>query len=249
MFRPAPGAGDASSRQALAEGVLAMVGFAGVLWFIAHSVDQSAARVAANVDPQVRDALEAFSLLGSANWMLALSALGGAFALYKAAHSRRPRDQAAFAVLATRAGFLFLTIALSVALCQAFKFALGRAHPHLFAQFEAFRFHMFTVEAAAASFPSGHATTAFAAATVMAIFVPRWQAAFFLLALAIAVARVAAGVHFPSDVLGGMVLGVALAISLARYFARRKIVFHMVDGRIVRRGEGLVTRALKRRGP
>ena len=73
--------------------------------------------------------LEAFSLLGSANWMLALSALGGAFALYKAAHSRRPRDQAAFAVLATRAGFLFLTIALSVALCQAFKFALGRAHP------------------------------------------------------------------------------------------------------------------------
>ena len=177
--------------------------------------------------------------------MLVGSGLVGLVALILAANTKRPRDQMGFAVLATRAGFLFLTIALSVVLVQAIKFALGRAHPHLVEHFYAFHFSLFSPDAAVASFPSGHATTAFAAAAVMAIFVPRGQIAFFIAALAISFSRVASGVHFPSDVLGGMVLGMALAIALARYFARRKIVFHMVDGRIVRRGERLVRRTLR----
>lgn len=247
MFRPASGHGEAAANgmSPALEGALAALAFVGVLYFIAHSIDQPIARIAANVDPHARRILLAFSEIGSAAWILVGSALVGLGALWTAARSQRPRNQMGFSVLATRAGFLFLTVAVSVLLCQAFKFTLGRAHPHLLAHFDAFRFQFFSPEAAAASFPSGHATTAFAAATVMAIFVPRWQLVFFLLALAIGVARVATGVHFPSDVLGGMVLGVALAIALARYFARRKIVFHMVNGRIVRRGERLVRKALR----
>lgn len=247
MFRPAAGHGEvaANGMSPALEGVLAALAFVGVLYFIAHSIDQPIASIAANVDPHARRILLVFSEIGSAAWMLVGSALVGLAALWIAARAQRPRNQMGFSVLATRAGFLFLTVALSVMLCQAFKFALGRAHPHLIGQINAFHFQFFSPEGAAASFPSGHATTAFAAATVMAIFVPRWQLVFFLLALTIGMARVATGVHFPSDVLGGMVLGVALAIALARYFARRKIVFHMVDGRIVRRGERLVRKALR----
>jgi membrane-associated phospholipid phosphatase len=248
MFRPAPGPHrpvHAPDRQALIEGLAGAAAFVGVLYFIAHSIDQQTARVAAGVDPSARRLLLSFSELGSSGWMLVASGLVGLVALALAANARRPRDQVGFAVLSTRAGFLFLVVALSVALAQAIKFAIGRAHPHLLEHFNAFQFQMFSAESALASFPSGHATTAFAAAAVLAIFVPRLQAVFFVLALAISVARVATGIHFPSDVLGGMVLGVTLAIALARYFARRKIVFHMVEGRIVRRGERLVRRALR----
>jgi len=66
------------------------------------------------------------------------------------------------------------------------------------------------------SFPSGHAATSFAAATVLTATSPRWGPLWFLLALAIGFSRVYVGVHYPLDVLGGAVLGAAIAIALLR---------------------------------
>jgi undecaprenyl-diphosphatase len=65
-----------------------------------------------------------------------------------------------------------------------------------------------------ASFPSGHASTSFAAATVLSIAVPRWAPGFYLLALAIGFSRVYVGVHYPLDIVGGAVLGISVAIAL-----------------------------------
>jgi undecaprenyl-diphosphatase len=65
-----------------------------------------------------------------------------------------------------------------------------------------------------ASFPSGHAATSFAAATVLSFAFPRWAPAFFLLALAIGFSRVYVGVHYPLDIVGGAILGVSVAIAL-----------------------------------
>jgi undecaprenyl-diphosphatase len=64
------------------------------------------------------------------------------------------------------------------------------------------------------SFPSGHAATSFAAATVLTFLRPRWAPAFFLLALAIGFSRVYVGVHYPLDIVGGAVLGILVAIAL-----------------------------------
>jgi membrane-associated phospholipid phosphatase len=64
------------------------------------------------------------------------------------------------------------------------------------------------------SFPSGHATTSFACATMLAFCAPRAAPAFFVLAAAIAWSRVYVGVHYPLDVLGGAVLGVLISIAL-----------------------------------
>jgi undecaprenyl-diphosphatase len=64
------------------------------------------------------------------------------------------------------------------------------------------------------SFPSGHATSSFACATILSFYAPRAAPAFFLLAAAIAWSRVYVGVHYPLDVLGGAVLGVLIAIAL-----------------------------------
>ena len=64
------------------------------------------------------------------------------------------------------------------------------------------------------SFPSGHAATSFACATVLALAFPRLAAPLYVLAAAIGFSRIYVGVHYPLDVLGGAVLGVAVAIAL-----------------------------------
>jgi undecaprenyl-diphosphatase len=69
------------------------------------------------------------------------------------------------------------------------------------------------------AFPSGHASTAFACATVIAWASPRIRVPAFALAAAIAWSRVYVGVHWPLDVLGGAVLGVLVATALLKLAA------------------------------
>ncbi|HWN21789.1 MAG TPA: phosphatase PAP2 family protein [Gaiellaceae bacterium] len=67
---------------------------------------------------------------------------------------------------------------------------------------------------ATGSFPSGHATVAFACATVLALAVPRLAPPLFALAALVAWSRVYVGVHYPLDVLAGALLGVALGFAV-----------------------------------
>jgi undecaprenyl-diphosphatase len=71
------------------------------------------------------------------------------------------------------------------------------------------------------SFPSGHATAAFACATVLAWCVPRLAFPAFVVAGAIAWSRVYVGVHWPLDVLGGAALGLLVATALLMLVAIR----------------------------
>jgi undecaprenyl-diphosphatase len=64
------------------------------------------------------------------------------------------------------------------------------------------------------SFPSGHAATAFACATVLASFAPRWRVPFFVLAALIAISRIYNGLHYPTDVLAGAALGVGVGLAV-----------------------------------
>jgi len=61
------------------------------------------------------------------------------------------------------------------------------------------------------SFPSGHAT--FFMALAVSIFFSHKKAGyvFMILALVIGVSRIASGVHFPADILGGFILGTMVA--------------------------------------
>ncbi len=65
------------------------------------------------------------------------------------------------------------------------------------------------------SFPSGHATAAFAAATAIAVLSPRLRRPALALAAVIAVSRVVLGVHFWLDVIAGALLGAAIGVAVA----------------------------------
>jgi undecaprenyl-diphosphatase len=60
------------------------------------------------------------------------------------------------------------------------------------------------------SFPSSHAVNNFAAATLFSLVYRKWAWAFLGWASLVALSRVAVGVHYPSDVLGGAVIGIAI---------------------------------------
>jgi undecaprenyl-diphosphatase len=61
------------------------------------------------------------------------------------------------------------------------------------------------------AFPSSHAVNNFAVATLFGWTYRRYAFAFYLWAAIVAISRVAVGVHYPSDVAGGAVLGCGVA--------------------------------------
>lgn len=74
------------------------------------------------------------------------------------------------------------------------------------------------------SFPSGHTTDAFAMAIVLALMFRKWWVTFpaFLWALLVGYSRMHLGVHYPSDVAAGMILGL-LAGGISFVMLRRLI--------------------------
>ena len=62
------------------------------------------------------------------------------------------------------------------------------------------------------SFPSGHTTNSLACAWVLFRKAPRkWGVAALVLAILIALSRLYVGIHYPTDVLGGAVIGIGSA--------------------------------------
>jgi len=60
------------------------------------------------------------------------------------------------------------------------------------------------------SFPSGHSITAFAIATTIGLYYPALMVGLMFCALSVAASRVILGLHYASDVVAGMLIGILI---------------------------------------
>lgn len=70
------------------------------------------------------------------------------------------------------------------------------------------------------AFPSGHASLFFALATTTFLINKKWSYYFFAGAFLMGLARIYVGVHWPLDILGGMVVGVLSALVVWKILPR-----------------------------
>ncbi|RUO33049.1 phosphatase PAP2 family protein [Aliidiomarina soli] len=117
-----------------------------------------------------------------------------------------------FIVAAVEGSVLFLqraliAFAIELPLYWWLKNTLRRARPAL----ERLSFRPVITPADRFSFPSGHATAAFLFAGLAAISFPAWALIYYAWACLVGLSRIALGVHFPSDILAGALLGTGIA--------------------------------------
>jgi membrane-associated phospholipid phosphatase len=138
-------------------------------------------------------------------------------------------SQSVLAALAVRFGFLFVAIGLPGLFATISKRLIGRARPYVGDHDNPFAYMPFIWHPEYASMPSGHATTATAAAIAIGAVWPRLRPVMWLYALIIMASRILIFVHHPSDVLGGAAVGVIGALMVRRWFAARRLGFSPAD--------------------
>jgi len=72
------------------------------------------------------------------------------------------------------------------------------------------------------SFPSGHSAFFFAMAAAIYLYNKKWGLWFFIAAILMNISRVVSGVHYPSDILGGMIIGTFIAYGIFRFAENRR---------------------------
>jgi undecaprenyl-diphosphatase len=120
---------------------------------------------------------------------------------------------------------LILLYAVQSAVIYGLKFLIQRQRPFLFLKM-ASKLSRGPEEIIDPSFPSAHAALSFMMATLLAHWFPRYRILFFLAAAFIGWTRIYLGVHYPTDVIAGALLGYACTKLLLHYPGGLKIEPH-----------------------
>ncbi len=112
---------------------------------------------------------------------------------------------------------MIIAIVISSIVASALKTAIARERPY-----QVLDVRQLVKEDDNRSFPSNHAQLSFVLATIVFSFYRKPGLILFLLSLIIGLGRIYVGVHYPSDVLGGAVIGILLAIAILKVSALYK---------------------------
>lgn len=113
---------------------------------------------------------------------------------------------------------LLCCVAAEALVCNVIlKPCIGRVRPYLLLGFEPL-----IPPLGDASFPSGHTAACFAAATAVFSRDKRWGVAAYAFGALMGVSRLYLGVHFPTDVLAGALLGMLMAWLVIGLWERKK---------------------------
>lgn len=200
------------------------------------------------ISPELRGFFVLVTQFGLSNWILIPSLLAVVVLAIGARLSPGWTTRLAMRQLLAVSGFVFLGVGLPGLVANLLKRAIGRGRPEVFNEVGSLHFHSFAGQASYESFPSGHATTAFALCFVVAFLAPRTIWDMLLLSGLIAVSRVIVGAHYPTDIVGGMLVGTLGAYAVRNAFAARGWAFRRAPGgAIVRRRLSAVRRLFSRR--
>jgi undecaprenyl-diphosphatase len=113
---------------------------------------------------------------------------------------------------------LMLLYGIQSAILYGLKYLVGRQRPVFFLEIPS-RISAGPGEILDPSFPSGHTLYAFMMATLLAFWFPRYKIVFLIIAVMIGWTRIYLGLHYPTDVIAGGILGYAVT----------KLFLHWVD--------------------
>jgi membrane-associated phospholipid phosphatase len=146
--------------------------------------------------------------------------------------TRRRQELRSGAVLGTAAAGLALLIN------QPIAHAVDRMRPYLAHPSHA---HLLISRSHDPSFPSDHATGAFALALGVWLYDRALGTVLLVLGAVLAFARVYVGTHYPGDVVAGALIGMAIALALFLVPATRRLI-ELIAARIEHVWDGALTR-------
>lgn len=229
LARLSPDAPGLSPRRRLAAVVRRQSGlswlgtFACAILLVAVVADAPVRDLARSLDPSVVAVLRVVTQFGNSAWPLGISLLLlGAVTVVMRQSNPFPPD----ALQNLRSALILVigSVAISGTIASLTKNMIGRARPST-GDPQVFEFVFMSFRAGWAAFPSGHATTATACAVALAIAFLRQAFAWLSIGLIAALSRALIGVHWLTDCLAGIALGVLVSLALRQWMEKHGHAF------------------------
>lgn len=108
---------------------------------------------------------------------------------------------------------IFVVLGISQIIVHSLKRLLSRERPYNILE----QLNTFGITLKDYSFPSGHTAASFSIATTIALNIPKISIIVFFIAIIVAISRIYLGVHYPTDVAAGIIIGCLSSIMIHLY--------------------------------